>query len=237
MAKVAILGRNGLIGKELWKRFPNAFNYLRKDLDVVYLFNTPSSQILFNYAPDYCRDITIAQFKETLKFCKRNKIKLVYPSSGNVYTLQNEYAKTKFILENIQKEDSYKNVLGLRIFAGFGKEEHKGQYASVVWQFIQHMKKGQRPILFGDGNQARDFIYVEDIVDNILAQEGTGVVDIGTGISTSFNELIEILNEELKTNLRPIYVDKPVDYVEEAVCKNPCKVKFSLREAIREIIC
>ena len=236
MSKVAILGRNGLIGKELCKRFPNSYNYLRKDLDIVYLFNSPSSQILFNYAPEFCRTETIENFVNVLDFCEDNHIRLVYPSSGNVYTLNNDYAKCKATLEKIQSESEYKNVLGLRIFAGYGHEFHKGEYASVVYQFVKQMKHGERPIIFGDGMQTRDFIYVEDIVDNILSQEGTGIVDIGTGIATSYNDLVRIINSELKTKIEPIYVQKPKDYIDEAVCKTPCKVKYSLREGIKEIL-
>lgn len=231
-----MLGRNGLIGKELMKRFPDAINYLRKDVDTVYLFNSPSSQVLFNYAKTYCYEETVNSFLSTLEFCREYNIKLVYPSSGNVYTLQNEYAVCKKNLEVLQEKHPYKNVLGLRIFAGYGHEEHKGEYASVVWQFLQMMKLGKRPIIFGNGEQVRDFIFLEDIVDNILKQEGIGVVDIGTGIATSFNDLVRIINEELKTEIEPIYVDKPKSYVEEAVCKNPCDVKFSLREGIKELI-
>lgn len=218
------------------RRFPDAINYLRKDVDTVYLFNSPSSQVLFNYAPEYCHKETVDGFINALTFCAKYNIKLVYPSSGNVYTLQNEYAKCKAELEKIQAMVAYNNVLGVRIFAGYGHEEHKGEYASVVWQFIKDMKLGKRPIIFGNGEQVRDFIYIEDIVDNILKQEGTGVVDIGTGISTSFNDLVRVINEELKTELEPIYIGKPDNYVDEAVCKNPCDVKFSLREGIKELI-
>jgi UDP-glucose 4-epimerase len=234
--KVAILGRNGLIGSALKKRFPDAYNYLRKDLDVVYWFAAPSSQILFNYAPDYCYAETVGGFLNVLSFCEENNIRLVYPSSGNVYTLNNEYAKCKKELEEIQEAFESKNVLALRIFAGYGHEYLKGEYASVVYQFTKQMFHGKRPIIFGDGTQTRDFIYVEDIVDNILAQEGTGVVDIGTGIATSFNDLVRIINEELKTNIQPIYVDKPPDYINDAICKNPVKVKYSLREGVHEIL-
>ena len=237
--KVAILGRNGLIGKSLSKRYPNAYNYLRKDLDIVYLFNAPSSQILFSYAPEFCWNETVSSFKNTLMFCAENNIRLVYPSSGNVYTLNNEYSKCKSYLEKLQQDHPYRNVLGVRIFCGYGHEFHKGEYASVVYQFCKQMKHGKRPIIFGDGSQTRDFIFVEDIVDNIIKfaeSDGVGYRDIGSGIGTSYNELIEIINEELGSDIKPIYVDKPQDYVNEAVSKNPVSIKFSLREGIKEII-
>lgn len=237
--KVGILGRNGLIGKSLWKKYPEAFNYLRPDLDIVYWFAAPSSQILFKSAPEYSWNETVSGFKNVLMFCAENNIKLVYPSSATVYNLNNDYAKCKAHLEKLQEDHPYKNVLGLRIFAGYGHEYHKGEYASIIYQFCKLMKHGKRPIIFGDGNQTRDFIYVEDVVENMIrfVEEGeTGVKDIGTGIATSFNEVVGIINEELGSNIQPVYVDKPKDYIEETICKDSVPVRTSLREGIREVL-
>ena len=234
---VTILGRKGLIGKELWHRFPNAFNYVRKDVEVIFWFAAPSSQILFHQAPEYCTNETLDNMTNLLGFCEEYNIKLIYPSSATVYQLNNDYAKCKAEVESLANVSIYKNVLGLRIFAGYGDERHKGEYASVVYQFCKAMKQGKQPIIFGDGTQTRDFIYVEDIVDNILLNiDKTGIIDIGSGISTSFNDLVKIINEELGTDIQPIYIDKPIDYIQDTPCKKPNQVKYSLREGVREIL-
>jgi nucleoside-diphosphate-sugar epimerase len=235
--QVSILGRKGLIGKVLWHRFPDAFNYVRKDVDVIFWFAAPSSQVLFHQAPEYCTNETLDNMMNLLEFCSDNNIKLVYPSSATVYNLNNDYAKCKAEVESLANKHEYKNVLGLRIFAGYGDEWHKGEYASVVFQFCKMMKQGKRPIILGDGTQTRDFIYVEDIVDNILLNiDKTGIIDIGSGISTSFNDLVKIINEELGTNIQPIYIDKPSDYIQDTPCKKPSQIKYSLREGVREIL-
>lgn len=130
-------------------------------------------------------------------------------------------------------------ALGLRIAAGYGPNEgHKGEYASVVYQWCQLMKKGQRPTIFGDGTQTRDFIYIDDIITNIheLAKaHTTGIVELGTGINTSFNEVVHTINKVLGTKIEPIYVSKPKQYVESTPVK-ACKTRFSLEDGIRKIL-
>ena len=99
------------------------------------------------------------------------------------------------------------------------------------------MKKGERPIIYGDGTQTRDFIYIDDIIDNIIKyKDEMGTIDIGTGINTSFNKIVEIINNKLHTNIKPIYQDKPDFYVEDTMCKNPCKYKISIEDGIQKII-
>lgn len=234
--RVGITGSHGFIGSHLKKRFQEdghtVFSYLRPDLDRLYLFGSPSSQVLFKYAPEYCWSETVAGFSNALRFCEQNGVKLFYPSSATVYTMGNDYARCKATLETLQQD---KDVLGFRIFAGYGYEEEKGEYASIVYQFCKQMKQGERPIIFGDGSQRRDFIYIDDIVETIVNADGTGQMDVGSGINYSFLEVVDMINQELGTNIRPYFIDKPVSYIEETICKNPVRTQFSLREGIREI--
>lgn len=235
MKKIAVLGRNGFIGKELYKRFEHCYNYLRPDLDYVFWFSAASSQILFKHAPEYCKKETLNGFVNVLDYCKENNIKLIYPSTASY---DNDYADTKRQLEWIQSESPYKNILGYKISAGYGPgEAHKGEYASIVYQFCKEMKEGKRPIVYGDGTQTRDFIYIDDIVDNIVENmDKTGIIDLGTGINHSFNEVVDIINDELKTNIKPIYIEKPKHYLKDTICENPIPCKSSLREGIKEIL-
>lgn len=208
-----ITGRNGFIGSELAKR----------DLpDGIYCFGSPSSNILFEEDVSLCMRETIDGFISMLDRCKRTGEYLVYPSSATVINKNTSYARCKAILEELHLTYGIP-ALGLRIAAGYGPgEAHKGNYASVVYQWCQQMKKGERPVIFGDGTQTRDFIYIDDIVDNIeiLANKhATGIVDIGTGINTSFNEVVAIINKILGTKIKPVYVPKPNQYVESTPVK------------------
>ena len=237
--KTTILGRNGFIGKALWKALEKdneLYPYLRKDVGRVYWFSAPSSQILFEHAPDYCHKITMALFLNVMNFCSQYNIKLIYPSSATVYNLNNDYARCKKAIE--KEAEAYPNSLGLRIFAGYGVgEKHKGEYASIIYQFCQQMKKGKSPVIYGNGQQTRDFIYIDDIVENIIKlSDQKGIVDIGTGLNTSFNLVVEFINRQLETNIRPIYKHAPLNYTEDTPCQNPVDFKVSVSAGIRKIL-
>lgn len=239
--KIGVLGRNGFIGSELTKKLSKFFTvypYPRKDLKIMYLFNSPSSNLLFDENIDYCFKETIDGFLEAVKFCRDYNIKLIYPSSATVYKKNTSYAICKHILEQIHS--SYGgNIIGLRIFAGYGVgEEHKGDYASIIYKFCKDIINGKRPVIYGDGEQTRDFIYIDDIVDNIIASSfcfSSGIYDIGTGVDTSFNQIIGMINKELKTNISPVYKPLPEYYVNETICKFASPYKISVKEGIKKI--
>jgi UDP-glucose 4-epimerase len=72
------------------------------------------------------------------------------------------------------------------------------------------MLNDKRPVIFGDGKQSRDFIYVKHVVEaNLQACQSneTGAFNIATGKSTSINQLVSIINKVLNKNIDPIYDD------------------------------
>lgn len=100
--------------------------------------------------------------------------------------------------------------LCLRYFNVFGPRQDPGSdYAAVVPKFITRMLSGLPPIVFGDGEQSRDFIFVENVAAaNILAASADArglAINIGTGEQRSLNELISTLNGILGTDFEPIY--------------------------------
>jgi nucleoside-diphosphate-sugar epimerase len=96
----------------------------------------------------------------------------------------------------------YANVYGPR-------QDPLGE-AGVIAIFIGKILKGERPIIYGDGTQTRDYIFVEDVVRaNLLALTGKeGTYNIGTGIETSVNKLVEILSEVFGKKIEPIYTEE-----------------------------
>jgi len=109
------------------------------------------------------------------------------------------------------------SMAGLRFFSVYqgygGAEEHKGEYANVIAQFADDMANGEAPVLYGDGTQTRDFTHVSDIVRGIVLaaeHELDGVYNLGTGEAYSFNTLVEMLNDELGTDIEPEYVENPI---------------------------
>lgn len=97
----------------------------------------------------------------------------------------------------------------LRYFNVFGpRQDPNSTYAAVVPKFIARMRNGERPVIFGDGTQTRDFVSVRDIVRaNLLAclseRAPGGVFNIGSGRRTSLLQLVAELNALLGTNLEP----------------------------------
>lgn len=231
-------------------RDPKTFDELNYEFDYLFHFAAPSSQILFKRKPQYCVDVTINGFMNAVEACRKNGIKLIYPSTGLLSSGDsNEYARCKKICEDIAI-GSKLDALGVRVFAGYGSTEgHKRDYASVPYNFVREMVKGKRPVVYGDGKQVRDFIHISDVVAAlaILAEEcNEPVIDIGSGKSVSFNEIIETTNEILFAGdkdkyIKPVYVDKPGGYVDETHAditqlRAFYKPKTSLFEGIKAMV-
>jgi UDP-glucose 4-epimerase len=237
--KATITGRNGLIGRALWSELSEMgwqlYPYLRPDVDFVFLFGSPSSTVQYEQDMAHCFRQTIGDFVDAIDFCKQYNIRFIYPSSATVQKKNTPYAHAKACLEEIQA--AFGIGLGLRIFAGYGPgEDHKGDYASVIYQWCRQVKRGETPVIFGNGTQTRDFVYVDDIVSAIVGNLGhTGLLDIGTGVNTSFNEVLNIIGQVSGKEVVATYVDKPPRYVEETVCISPLRFYMPLKMGIQRI--
>ncbi len=99
----------------------------------------------------------------------------------------------------------------LRFFNVFGpRQDPKSPYSGVIALFIAAMSQGRQPTIFGDGLQARDFVYVEDVVQALLraahAPDASGnVYNIGTGGSSTILDLMAALNQLLGTSIQPLH--------------------------------
>ena len=101
----------------------------------------------------------------------------------------------------------------LRYFNVFGPhQDPTSQYAAVIPKFIRSMKREKSPTIFGDGNQSRDFTYVENVVQaNLLAcEDGSEVVsgevfNIACGKRITLNELVDAINQILDVQIEPTY--------------------------------
>jgi nucleoside-diphosphate-sugar epimerase len=100
-----------------------------------------------------------------------------------------------------------------RYFNVFGPRQDPGSpYSGVISLFIKALHEKQRPTIYGDGEQTRDFTYVTNVVDGVIkAAETPGVgghvFNVATGSRISLNELLATLNKIFGTNLQPIYKD------------------------------
>jgi UDP-glucose 4-epimerase len=90
----------------------------------------------------------------------------------------------------------------------YGPRQNPHGEAGVNAIFIGLMLEGQRPRIFGDGSQVRDYIYVGDVVTaNLMAlDQGSGaILNLGTGVGTSVKEIVDTINRVLGTAIEPIY--------------------------------
>ena len=155
--------------------------------------------------------------------------KVIYASSSSVYgdtpTLPQKedmppnplspYALTKLAGEyycNIFRQIYGLSTVSLRYFNVYGpRQDPHSQYATVIPAFIGRISQNLPPVIYGDGEQSRDFTYIEDVVRaNILAAENDaeGVYNIGNGKNTTINRLADIILKLMKKDLKPIH-DKP----------------------------
>jgi UDP-glucose 4-epimerase len=139
--------------------------------------------------------------------------------------------------------------IGLRFFSVYGpKEECKKNYANLVSQFIWAMNKNEQPVIFGDGSQKRDFIYVRDVVHACLlsmtSKTECDVFNVGTGRCYTLNELVDLLNRLLNISIEPKYVENPIkNYVQNTLADTTKAneelgfvAEYTLEEGIKEIL-
>jgi len=155
--------------------------------------------------------------------------KVVYASSSSVYGDTPELPKKENMKPNPQSPYAVSKLTGeyyckvfsdiygikticLRYFNVYGpNQDPASEYAAVIPRFINRVLNNQPPIIFGDGNQTRDFTFVKDVVKaNILAMEKNveGVFNIAYGQQISINELANKIMEIVGVKLNPVY-DKP----------------------------
>jgi UDP-glucose 4-epimerase len=204
------------------------------DVDVLYHLAALSSRQMHEENPRRGVRVNVEGFVNAIEAVRDTCESVVYASTSSIYGDRTEPSPTSMAVEAQTGYEASKlareryaeyysnhygmNVAGLRFFSvyqGFGgNEAHKGTFANTVAQFADAIANGQRPELFGDGSQTRDFTHVDDVVralDLTAAEQLTGVYNVGTGEAYSFNEMVGLINDALGTDVEPIYVDCPFD--------------------------
>ena len=104
-------------------------------------------------------------------------------------------------------------TISLRYFNVFGpQQDPASQYAAAIPAFVTAILKDEPPTIYGDGEQSRDFTYVDNVVEaNLLAarakQTKGEVLNIACGEAITVNAIIDIINELVGKNIKPIYTD------------------------------
>ena len=212
------------------------------DVDVVFHLAALSSRNMHESDPQRGCRVNVEGFVNTVERARKEGCEtVVYASTSSIYGSRTEpspvdmevEARTAYEASKLAREryaEYYANhhemnVAGLRFFSvyqGFGgNEEHKGEYANTVAQFADAIASGEAPELFGDGTQTRDFTHVSDVAracELAADHELTGVYNVGTEEAYSFNEMVELINDALGTDIDPEYIECPFDgYVHDTM--------------------
>lgn len=234
-------------------RDPSTFEGVDYEYDYIFHFADPSSEVLFKRQPIYAAETTILGFLNAARAAHRSGAKLIYPSTGllsmtnnlesqskegllsTIHALDgNHYARTKKICEDIHLGENL-DAIGIRIFAAYGPQEgHKRDYASVPFLFARDMQQGRPPVIWGDGNQKRDLIYIDDAVEGILAiaDEATEpIIDLGSGMPVSFNQVLVELKAAFGRHSgagvpEPQYTNRPPAYVDQTAADPTVMKKY-----------
>ena len=197
------------------------------------IFHQGACSNTMEWDADFLYKNNLLYSKELLNFSQKTQTPLIYASSASVYgagkifeeSVENEdpinlYAYSKFKFDQLVRQELIKSetqIVGLRYFNVYGpQEQHKGAMASVAFHLHNQLKDNEEIKLFegsdgyDDGEQRRDFIYVEDVVKVNLwfleNQKVSGIFNVGTGKSQTFNEVADSVinwNKRGKINYIP----------------------------------
>jgi UDP-glucose 4-epimerase len=205
-------------------------------------------------------DVNIRGTFNVLEACVSNKVKrLVYSSSASVYgdavtipmteehPFNNKtfYGATKIAGEQMCRAFYHRYGLhyaGLRYMNVYGpRQDYKGTYIAVIMKILDRIDQGLPPVIYGDGSQAYDFIYVSDCAAaNICAMKSTQndlFYNVGRGIQTTVKELAEMILEITSSDLNIQYEPSGITFVQNRVGsteKAETEIGFRARVELRE---
>ncbi len=188
-------------------------------------------------------------FYNILNLAQQKKAHVIYASSAGVYgnspapnsikegeCPENIYGFSKLSMDRIALRFALENpelrVIGLRYFNVYGERElYKGKTASMILQLALQALQDSKVRLFKEGQQKRDFVYIEDVIQaNIKAIKAkqSGLYNVGYGVARSYNEIINILKETLNIKFKVKYIDNPYKFFQEHTCADISSTQMDL---------
>ena len=238
---------------------------LLKKYNFDYIFHQAAISDTRVYDQEVVMQTNVNSFYDILNIAKDNDAALVYASSAATYgslsspqtvgqeSPENPYGFSKHMMDQIAyrfgNENPNMTIVGLKFFNVYGPGEYyKAKTSSMVIQLGHQILDGNAPKLFEYSDQIlRDFIYIDDVVQaNIKAcsPKINGVYNVGTGVPRSFQDIADILQNELGSNLGTEYFPNPFKGYQMHTQANidSSKVyldfmpKYSLEEGIKDYI-
>jgi len=205
---------------------------LLSDYKFDYVFHQAAISDTRVYDQEIVMRTNVNSFYDLLEIAKKDDAVMVYASSAATYgslpspqtvgkeNPENPYGFSKYIMDQIAyryvNENPSMTIVGLKFFNVYGpREYYKAKTSSMVIQLGHQILNGKAPRLFEGSDQIlRDFINIDDVIQaNIKActPKQNGVYNVGTGKPRSFQDIADILQKELGTNLGTEYFPNPFD--------------------------
>ncbi|MDK2384861.1 MAG: NAD-dependent epimerase/dehydratase family protein [Candidatus Korarchaeota archaeon] len=216
-------------------------------VDVVFHLGIPSSSPMYRENPDLL-SLAVRDAIAIFEYAKESGAKVVYASTSSLYNGNDPpftedmpvfptdfYTEGRYWMERLAKvyhELHGVESVGLRLFSVYGPNERpKSSFANVASQMVWAALEGRSFVIYGDGKQTRDFIYVTDVVRAFLMAWERGedyeVYNVGTGKETSFNELAELI--------RSLGLDLMLEYRENPIKNYVYRTLADTRKAERDL--
>ena len=224
-------------GVKFLKKDARDIGEIKEKVSCIYHLGFYSASPMYRENPHLVAEV-IDGMISVLELARKNDCPVVFSSTSSIYNgikpphredvipgVTDYYTEGRIEAERLS-ELYYRlyglNVSAMRFFSVYGfHEDAKHGYANLATQFMKAMIKNEQPVIYGDGTQRRDFVFVTDVVDALLkasTSKGFEVYNVGSGVNYSLNELVDKINNLLGSSISAKYIEMPVkNYVMETL--------------------
>ena len=202
---------------------------MKDEFDYIFHLGIYSASPMYRDNPNLVGEV-VHGITSVLEYSREHNTPLMFASTSSIYNgiepphrenvipgVTDYYTEARIACERLGELYSKLhgvNVAAMRFFSVYGYNDiGKGVYSNLLTQFMDAMLKKERPVIYGDGEQRRDFVFVTDVVDALekaSSAKGFNIYNVGTGKSYSLNEAVEKLQKITGTKVKPKYVKMPV---------------------------
>jgi UDP-glucose 4-epimerase len=213
------------------------FDTIDFEADVVFHLGFYSASPMYREKPMLVSEV-IAGMTSVLEYAREHGSNIVFSSTSSIYNgvkpphrediipgVTDLYTEARIACERLSQlywQLHGVNTSAMRFFSVYGYHERaKGGFANLATQFLWDIRAGRTPVVYGDGEQRRDFVFATDVCDALIKaadHKGFDVFNVGYGKNFSLNELLQKLNSILGTDVKAKYIEMPVkNYVMETL--------------------
>lgn len=213
------------------------FDTIDFEADVVFHLGFYSASPMYREKPMLVSEV-IAGMTSVLEYAREHGSNIVFSSTSSIYNgvkpphrediipgVTDLYTEARIACERLSQlywQLHGVNTSAMRFFSVYGYHERaKGGFANLATQFLWDIRAGRSPVVYGDGEQRRDFVFATDVCDALIKaadHKNFDVFNVGYGKNFSLNQLLQKLNSILGTDVKAKYIEMPVkNYVMETL--------------------